>query len=43
MESQFNTLQEFMLHAESITYIVLALGLVGFVGFWFFLTGKDDG
>lgn len=43
MESKFYTLQEFMLHAESTTYVVLALGLVGMLGFWFFLTGNDDG
>ena len=37
-----NTLQEFMLHTENITYILIVLALVGITGFYIFLSGRDD-
>lgn len=37
-----HTLHEFMLRTESNTYILMALYLVCGVGFWKFLTGKDE-
>ncbi|MGE4297711.1 MAG: sulfate respiration complex protein HmcD [Desulfovibrionaceae bacterium] len=42
MAHMFYTLQEFMLHAKGITYILMGLTLVGMVGFWLFLSGKDE-
>lgn len=38
----FSTLQDFLLHTESIVYIVMGLSLICFLGFWFFLTGRDQ-
>lgn len=38
----FHTLQDFLLHTESIVYIIMGLSLLGFIGFWFFLTGRDQ-
>lgn len=37
-----NTLHEFMLRTESITYILVILALIGITGFWVFLSGQDD-
>ncbi len=42
MEHTFYTLQDFMLHTESITYIILGVVLIGILGFWLFLTEYDD-
>jgi len=38
----FHTLHDFMLHTESVTYILIVLALIGIAGFWCFLTGNDD-
>ena len=37
-----NTLQDFMLHTESNTYILMGISLIGVFGFWIFLTKKDN-
>jgi len=42
MEQTIFTLQDFMLHSENITYIIMGLSLVAVLGFWFFLTQHDD-
>ncbi len=36
------TLQDYMLHTESITYIIMGISLVSIVGFWLFLTGNEE-
>ena len=36
------TLQDYMLHTENITYIIMGMSLVGIVGFFLFLTGKQE-
>ena len=41
METIFYTLHDYMLHTESITYIILGGILIGFLLFWRFLTGRD--
>lgn len=41
MESVFYTLQDFMLHSKSITYIVMGIVLIALPLFWRFLTDKD--
>ena len=41
MEQTFFTLQDFMVHTKGVIYVLMGLSLVGIVGFWFFLTGKD--
>lgn len=38
----FYTLQDFLLHSESVVYIIMGLSLFIFLGFWFFLTGRDN-
>ncbi len=37
----FYSLHEFMLRAENITYLFLAIYLIGVVVFWQYLTQKD--
>ena len=38
----FHTLQSFMLHSKGVTYVLMALVLVGMVGLWSFLLGRGD-
>ena len=42
MDSVFYTLQEFMAHTESITYILIVVILFGMWGFWHFLVERDE-
>ena len=42
MESTIHTLHEFMLRAESITYILILTGLIGITIFWWFLSERDE-
>lgn len=37
-----NTLHEFMLHTKSWTYVLMGLTLVCYLGYWLFLTGRDE-
>ena len=41
MESVFYSLQDFMLHSKSITYIVMGIVLIALPLFWRFLSGRD--
>ncbi|MBU1170517.1 MAG: hypothetical protein KKD44_13220 [Proteobacteria bacterium] len=38
----FYTLQDYLLHSESIVYIIMGLSLPGILMFWLFLTGRDN-
>jgi hypothetical protein len=42
MTHTINTLHDFMLRTEGITYILIVVALVGFVFFWRFLTDRDE-
>jgi hypothetical protein len=42
MDVVFHTLHDFMAHTKNITYILMVPALLGFIGFWNFLTEKDD-
>ncbi len=42
MEKMFYTLHDFMLHAESVTYIIMGISLFSILGFYLFLTERDD-
>lgn len=42
MENTIHTLQEFMLHTESITYILIVAALIAVTFFYRFLTERDD-
>lgn len=38
---EFHTYHQFMLHAKSVVYVLMGLIVVGFVGFWTFMVGRD--
>ncbi len=38
----FYSLQNFMLWSKSLTYICMGLGVLGLLGYWLFLTGRDE-
>jgi len=42
MEQVFYTLQDFMVHTKAVVYVLMGLWLVAVVGFWGFLTNRDD-
>jgi len=42
MEHIFYTLHDFLLHAKSMTYILMGGILVGLLLFWLFLSGRDE-
>ena len=42
METIFYSLHDFMLATKTMTYIGMGLGLVGLLGYWLFLTGRDE-
>jgi hypothetical protein len=39
MDQVFYTLHDFMVHTESITYLLVIATLIGMTLFWLFLTG----
>ena len=41
MDDMIYTLQNFMLHTENVTYIIMGISLIGVLGFWLFLTRTD--
>ena len=42
MEQIFYCLHDFMVHTKSLTYIGMGLGLIVLLGFYLFLTGRDE-
>jgi len=42
MDGVFYTLHDFMIHTESITYLLIVPALLGITVFWRLLAGKDD-
>jgi len=42
MECIFYSLQDFMLSTKNMTYILMGLGVLGLLGYWLFLTGRDE-
>ena len=42
MEATIHTLQDYMLHTESITYVIIVAALIGITFFYRFLTDRDD-
>ena len=42
MEQVFYTLQDFMVHTKAVVYVLMGLWLIGVVGFWSFLSGRDE-
>jgi len=42
MDKIFYTLQEFMIHTENISYIIMGVSLISITLFWIFLSGRDE-
>ncbi|CAD7843079.1 MAG: hypothetical protein [Olavius algarvensis Delta 4 endosymbiont] len=42
MEQVFYTLQDFMVHTKAVVYVLMGLWLIAVIGFWRFLTSRDD-
>ena len=42
MDNTFYSLQEFMLHTKSAVYILMGAMILGILGFWLYLTGRDE-
>lgn len=42
MESGFHTLQEFMLFTKGAAYYLMGAIVLGLLGFWLYLTGRDE-
>jgi len=42
METIFYSLHDFYVCTKSATYICMGLGLLGLLGYWLFLTGRDE-
>jgi hypothetical protein len=42
MESDFYTLHDFMVYTKGVVYYLIIAILIGFLGFWSFLTARDD-
>jgi hypothetical protein len=42
MEHVFYSLQDFMLCTKTVTYALMGLGLLCLLGYWIFLTGRDE-
>jgi hypothetical protein len=41
MHDVFNTMQDLMAHSKNVTYVLMGLALLGMLGFWLFLIGRD--
>jgi hypothetical protein len=42
MENIYYTLQDFLTHTKGVAYILIVLILIGMLGFWNYLTGRDE-
>lgn len=42
MENVFYTLQEFLLFTKGAAYYLMGASLLAILGFWLFITGRDD-
>ena len=42
MENHFYTLQDFMVYTKGAAYYLMGAMLLGILGFWHFMTGRDE-
>ena len=42
MEHQFYTLFDFLVYTKGAAYILMGVTLLGILGFWLYLTGRDE-
>ena len=42
MENNFYTLHDFLVYTKGAAYYLMGLMLLGILGFWLFITGRDE-
>ncbi len=42
MENQFYTLHEFLVYTKGAAHYLMGMMLLGILGFWLYLTGRDE-
>jgi hypothetical protein len=42
MENNFYTLHDFMVYTKGAAYYLMGLMVLGVLGFWLYLTGRDE-
>ena len=42
MENNFYTLHDFMFYTKGAAYYLMGLMVLGVLGFWLYLTGRDE-
>ncbi len=42
MEQHFYTLHDFLVYTKGAAYILMGIILLGVLGFWLFITGRDE-
>lgn len=42
MESSFYTLHDFLVYTKGAAYYLMGAMVLGFLGFWLFITGRDE-
>lgn len=42
MDTVFYCLQDFLVYTKTATYILMGLGLLGLLGYFLFVTGRDE-
>jgi len=42
MENTFYTLHGFLVHVKGAAYILMGVMVLGLLGFWLYITGRDE-
>ena len=42
MENNFTTLHDFLLYTKGAAYYLMGLMILGILGFWLYITGRDE-
>ena len=42
MENHFYVLHDFMVYTKGMAYYLMGLMLLGILGFWLYITGRDE-
>jgi hypothetical protein len=42
MENTFYTLHDFLVYTKGAAYILMGVTILGILGFWLYITGRDE-
>jgi hypothetical protein len=42
MDKTFYTLHDFLVYTKSAAYILMGVSVLGILGFWLYITGRDE-